>query len=162
MKPTKSIVLLMVSALAFGACSKKHEEVVSTAQRDITVGTGAAPATTPAPVSEQNNYNAAAVGAGAGAAGAAAVHRQPAHHNQAPQQEEYNADDDYRDDDLFNDDSTSIGTGKTSDDYEYVDETASEPNDVRGGRDPRMVPKNKSIHRTSSDPFNEKQDEYSK
>jgi hypothetical protein len=150
MKPTKSIVLLMASALAFGACSQKKEPEVTTSQQETTVGTGAAVA--PAAMPEQNHVAPAAVGAGE-----PAVHN--SHHKQAPQQEEYNADDDYRDDDLFID-STDIGTGKSSDDYEYVDETSSEPNDVRGGRDPRMVPKNNSVHPTSSDPFNQKNDEY--
>ncbi len=49
---------------------------------------------------------------------------------------------------------TNRGTGASTSDTEseYVDETSSEPDDVRGGRDSRMVPKYEGVDNSSSEP----------
>jgi hypothetical protein len=150
MKPLKSIVLLTAGALAFGSCSKKQETKTVTPVNDTTMGAGAAPVAEPAvepapePAADHSAAGAAAVGAGA----AASKKETP-----APEKEEYIEDEGYQDDQLLEEDSsTDIGTGKSTDDYEYVDESASEPDDVRGGRDARMVPKQNRIDNTASEP----------
>ncbi len=63
-------------------------------------------------------------------------------------------DDSYSDSQIEEDEALPRGTGSSSrgENYEYVDETSSEPDDVRGGRDSRMVPREGEIDNTSSEP----------
>lgn len=149
MKPIKSIVLLAAGVLAASSCTKKHE-----ANQTSNIRTQET-TTTPAVPAGQNMDNAAAAGTGAAiGAGAATTPPTQAHPQHHPMK---NA-------------TTSQGSGAVSDqpvieeiqeevfitpaenDMEYVDETSSEPNNVKGGRGPRLLHKQNWLHKTSSEP----------
>ena len=147
MKAFKSMVLLTAGVLAFSACDKKREnETTATGMQDTTMGTGTGMSNdntvAPAPLESSPG---AAVGTGAAAGselrddttteGTGAVSDEAV--SEEIQAEEYIP--------------SSEGTGR-GDDYEFIDESSSEPNNVRGGRDARMVPKNNQIDNTSSEP----------
>ncbi len=157
MKALKSIVLLTTGVLALSACDMKKKEQVSgsTTQdttyqeapyQDATMGAGTA--ATPAAAATNMNTSPAPKAVETTSQGSGAVSDDMASEDLSDQ----NYDEDYSESDEAYLPSTSVGTGKSSDDYEYVDETSSEPNNVRGGRDPRMVPKNNEIDNTSSEP----------
>ncbi len=146
MKALKSIVWLTTGVLALSACDMRKKEVTktTTAYPDTTLApvtevapaaTATAPVATPVPASSVKRTST-----GSGAISDDAASEDPANY-----EEEYIE----TDEEIL---PTSTGTGRSSDDYEYIDESSSEPNNVRGGRDPRMVPKNNKIDNTSSEP----------
>ncbi len=152
MKPVKSVVLLAAGALVLSACdmNKKNNKTTSVEP------------TTTTPAANQSSAigeEAPAVEAGAAAASVKTSEGSGAISPEAVTEENLNAPQGYTDEDISDEveeqeaipDTTSEGTG-AGDDYEYVDETSSEPDDVRGGRDARMVPRNNEIDNTSSEP----------
>ncbi len=149
MKPMKSIVLLTVGALTFGACSKKADDTQTTAtgNQDTTMGAGTAPVTEPMPATDQ--------GSGLGAASDSHSHDSDFSTDQGSGS--------ISDDDEFIEDTSAVdeedlptnrGTGASTSDTEseYIDETSSEADDVRGGRGSRMVPKYEGVDNSSSEP----------
>ena len=178
MKAFKSMVLLTAGVLAFSACDKKSDnKTTATGTQDTTMGAGATPMTNDPNANSMMNTGvgagavdthdhsadeAAAAGTGA-AAGAATMKDKSSSTSEGSgaisdeaASEELNSDE-YQDDEFSGTEveeeeyGTGIGTGR-GDNYESVDESSSEPNDVRGGRDARMVPKNTEIDNTSSEP----------
>lgn len=156
MKPVKSVVLLAAGALALSACdmNKKKAETSSSGLQNTTRDAGET-------ISEKSSASTANPITGTGTTvtpdqsstsdGSGAVSPQAA-------KEDYlydeNLEDDEMTDEIEEEESlpySSQGTG-ASDDYEYVDETSSEPNNVKGGRDARMVPRNNGVDNTSSEP----------
>ena len=181
MKPGKSVVLLAAGVLALSACdmNKKNNRTTATENQDTTMGAGTT--ATDTTVSDPNANGLGASGAapapsdvgtgaalGAGAASSVDTHDHSDELNQKTSEgsgavsdeavsEDNLSDDQFADDEITDEVEeqeafpTSQGTG-VGDDYEYVDESSSEPNDVRGGRDPRMVPRNNEVDNTSSEP----------
>lgn len=168
MKPVKSVVLLAAGALALSACDMNKKNKQSTA-----VEPSSATTTTTTTTTDQGSgiaddaatTDAAAAGAGAATAVDAHDHSEDLKTSEGSGavSPEAVSDENLSDDQNFEDDEitdeveeqeafpTSQGAG-AGDDYEYVDESSSEPNDVRGGRDPRMVPRNNEVDNTSSEP----------
>lgn len=70
--------------------------------------------------------------------------------------DELSGEEAYSDEDVMEEEEAypgSMGTGATdSENMELIDESSSEPDDVRGGREPRMVPRNNELDNTSSEP----------
>lgn len=168
MKALKSIVLLTAGVLALSACDKRNDT------RDTTMGAGAAGTelnAEPLPAASDVNTNTVQdtdQGSGAGAVGGAAViddsgDTSTSEGSGAVSDDAASEDLNAADDEAFSEDTeiqeeesyneavgTDAGTGAT--DSEYIDESSSEPNDVRGGRDARLVPRNNQIDNTSSEP----------
>lgn len=175
MKAFKSMVLLTAGVLAFSACDKrKDNQTTATGTQDTTMGAGTSPVVNDPNANSMMNTKDEASGAGTGAAlgtgaaaGAAATHSH-SHDDDATSTSEGSGavsdeavsdeleSDGYQDvdDEQFAPQSTDLGTGRSGDNYEMIDESSSEPDDVRGGRDARMVPKNTEIDNSSSEPDN--------
>ncbi len=144
MKPLKSIVVLAAGALALTACDmKKDTQTAAEKQNEETFVGG----------DTHSDIDRTGVGAGAGSdlsedttttEGSGAI------------SDEGIMDDQY-DDDRYTEDTVNEPVIEeqealpSTDAYESVDETSSEPDDVRGGRDARLTPKNRSIDNTSSE-----------
>ncbi len=169
MKPVKSIVLLAAGALALSACDmkKKDNQTTSTGTQETTMGAGTTATdtttTTNAATTTNDSTVVAPVGgaatttnntteAGSGAVSDEAIRED----NLANEPENYDSMNDEVEEQEYYPDSVRQGSG-AGDNYEYVDETSSEPDNVRGGRDARMVPKNNDIDNTSSEPDIERQ-----
>lgn len=118
-----------------------------------------------------SGLGAAGAGAAVGAGAASETHSHDSHSNSdfstnegsgAISDDELNSDQLGEDDEFIEDTSavdeealpTNRGTGASTSDTEseFIDETSSEPDDVRGGRDSRMVPKYEGVDNTSSEP----------
>jgi hypothetical protein len=127
MKPIKSIVLLTAGALAFGGCSKKVDDNHAKATDATTTTTTTDQGSGVHPGDYSTNEGSGAVS------------------DSAATDELSHEDDHYQD-------TTRTGSGSSSQNVEKVDETSSEPDHVRGGRDPRIVPKNNDLDNTSSEP----------
>lgn len=149
MKALKSIVLMTAGVLALSACDMKKKDVTT---RTTTTNEESAVGTTTTP---DNSPNANGVGATVAPTSPATTTTQGSGAVSDDAASEDLNDENYDEDYSESDEAvspTSTGTGQSSDDYEYVDESSSEPNNVRGGRDARMVPKNNQIDNTSSEP----------
>lgn len=179
MKAFKSMVLLTAGVLALSACDKKSDNqttATGTGAVQDTTTIPAAPATNDPNANSMTNTGAGAVqsdagtgaAVGAGAASSSASSRTIRESDTTTSDgsgsisdeevnDEMTTEDEYVDDGTdgteFDDvQGTGVGTGRSGDNYEYVDESSSEPDDVRGGRDARMVPKNSEIDNSSSEP----------
>lgn len=152
MKPIKSLALLGALVMAFGACSKKAETVQTRSPIEKPASTtNAYPAVAPAEPATAVAPVVVPVPARRTTQGSGAASR--------IQAQDEAADDHLRDDEYFDEAEatfTDQGTGATidEDEMEYVDETASEPNNVRGGRDARLLHKQNKIDNTASEPDN--------
>jgi hypothetical protein len=137
MKPVKSVVLLAAGALALSSCDMNKKKDQTTV-----VEPSSATTTTTTTTTDQGSLKTSE---GSGAVSP-----------EAASDENLSEDQNFQDDEITDEveeqeaNSTSKGSG-FSDDYEYLDETSSEPNDVKGGRDARMVPRNNEIDNTSSE-----------
>lgn len=181
MKAFKSMVLLTVGVLAISACDKRSDnQTTSTRTQDTTMGAGAAndpnangmmnsaattQSTTEGTATDQGSGTGTAVGAGTGAAATQDDFSSTSDGSGAISDDaELNSDyENFEDEDLSGSEvqeeeyapatqGTGSGTERFGDNYESVDESSSEPDDVRGGRDARMLPKHNEIDNTSSEP----------